>query len=83
MATCESIGLPFAPITKPDELFDDPHLNQSGNLLDTTLPGGEGKTCIPVLPLTIDGNRTKIRLDLPERGEYRPKTPEDLGYSKS
>ena len=69
MATCESIGLPFAPITKPYELFDDPHLNQSGNLLDTTLPGGQGKIWIPGLPLTIDGVRTEIRLDLPELGE--------------
>ena len=32
MDRCESLGLPFAPIAKPDDLFDDPHLNASGGL---------------------------------------------------
>ena len=48
MAICERIGLPFAPITKPHELFEDPHLNQSGNLLNITLPMAAGKPKSPV-----------------------------------
>ena len=83
MATCERIGLPFAPITKPHELFDDPHLNQSENLLNITLPGGQGTTRIPSLPLTIDGLRTKIRHDLPELGEHSREILEELGYSEA
>ena len=83
MATCERIGLPFAPITKPHELFDDPHLNQSENLLNITLPGGQGTTRIPSLPLTIDGLRTKIRYDLPELGEHSREILEELGYSEA
>ena len=82
MAICERIGLPFAPITKPHELFDDPHLNQSGNLLDLTLPNGKGKAQVPGLPLTLDGLRTKIRYDLPELGEHSREILEELGYSK-
>jgi len=40
MAKCEAVGLPYAPITKPEDLFDDPHLNASGGLVETRLPGG-------------------------------------------
>ena len=82
MAICERIGLPFAPITKPHELFEDLHLNQSGNLLDITLPNGKGKAQVPGLPLTLDGLRTEIRYDLPELGEHSREILEELGYSK-
>ena len=82
MAICERIGLPFAPITKPHELFEDPHLNQSGNLLDITLPNGRGKAQVPGLPLTLDGLRTKIRYDLPKVNEHGREILEELGYSK-
>ena len=82
MAICERIGLPFAPITKPHELFDDLHLNQSGNLLDITSPNGKGKAQVPGLPLTLDGLRTEIRYDLPELGEHSREILEELGYSK-
>ena len=33
MAKLEKTGLPFAPIAKPEELFDDPHLNAGEGLL--------------------------------------------------
>ena len=82
MAICERIGLPFAPITKPHELFDDPHLNKSGNLLNITLPNGKGQAQVPGLPLTLDGRRTEIRYDLPELGEHSREILEELGYSK-
>ena len=82
MDTCERIGLPYAPITKPHELFDDPHLNQSGNLLDITLPNGRGKARVPGLPLELDGRRTEIRHDLPEIGEHGREILEELGFSK-
>jgi len=82
MAICERIGLPFAPITKPHELFEDPHLQQSGNLLDITLPNGRRKAQVPGLPLTLDGRRTEIRYDLPEVNEHGREILEELGYSK-
>jgi hypothetical protein len=47
----EANGLPFAPITKPEELLDDPHLLATGGLAPITLPDGrESKTVL--LPLT-------------------------------
>jgi crotonobetainyl-CoA:carnitine CoA-transferase CaiB-like acyl-CoA transferase len=40
-ALIERAGLPFAPIRKPEELYDDPHLQATGGLADITLPDGE------------------------------------------
>src|SRR5262245_33868272 len=40
LAKCEELGLPFAPITKPEDLFEDPHLKASGGLAEITLMNG-------------------------------------------
>lgn len=58
----ERIGLPFAPIARPEDLFDDPQLN-AGGLVEVTLPSGE-KARLPGLPLTFDGERLPLRHDL-------------------
>lgn len=60
----EAIGLPFAPIAKPADLFDDPHLNASGGLLNVTIPGGQA-TQLPALPLELDGQRFGLHRDIP------------------
>lgn len=53
MALAEKASFPFLPIYRPQELFDDPHLNASGALVDTDLYGGI-KTKLPKLPLRFD-----------------------------
>ncbi len=58
----EKIGLPFAQIARPEDLFDDPQLN-AGGLVEVTLPSGE-KTRLPGLPITFDGERLPLRHDL-------------------
>ena len=80
MAKCEATGLPFAPITRPEDLFDDPHLNASGGLLDVTLPNGT-PTKLPALPLEMAGQRFGLRHDLPRIGEHGRETLAGLGYS--
>jgi len=79
MDKCESLGLPFAPIAKPEDLFDDPHLNASGGLTPVTLPDGT-KTKVPNLPIEMDGARFGTRLDLPRVGEHTREVLEQLGY---
>jgi crotonobetainyl-CoA:carnitine CoA-transferase CaiB-like acyl-CoA transferase len=82
VAKLETIGLPFAPIARPDELFDDIHLNQSGGLMDVTIPGGAA-TRLPGLPIEFDGERAPLRHDIPEAGADGDAILRELGYSDS
>ncbi|PVX30671.1 CaiB/BaiF CoA transferase family protein [Sphingomonas pokkalii] len=75
----ERLGLPFAPIARPDELFDDPHLN-SGGLVDVTIPGGEA-TRLPGLPIEFDGARPGLWHDIPAIDADADAILREIGYS--
>ena len=79
-AVFEQAGLPYAPITRPEDLFDDPHLNQTGALAALTLPDGR-VTKVPLLPLSLNGRRPGLRLQPPQLGEHSTEILLDLGYS--
>jgi len=81
-AKLEAIGLPFAPIAKPWDLLDDPHLKASGGLLETRLPDGRSFHA-PTLPLALDGRRLPKRSDPPALGEGSRALLADLGYGAS
>ena len=81
LAKCERLGLPFAPITRPEDLFHDPHLKASGGLADITLMNGI-KTQVPIMPIEMDGRRFGTRLDLPKVGEHTRELLAGLGYSQ-
>ena len=69
----EDAGLPFAPIRKPDELLDDPHLLATGGLAEIQLTDGAraGQTVKTTLfPFTLDGERLGVKLNPPRRGEH-------------
>jgi crotonobetainyl-CoA:carnitine CoA-transferase CaiB-like acyl-CoA transferase len=55
-AIFERHALPFAPITRPQDLLDDPHLKATGGLAPITLPDGRQAHTV-LLPLTLDGER--------------------------
>jgi crotonobetainyl-CoA:carnitine CoA-transferase CaiB-like acyl-CoA transferase len=76
----EAIGLPYAPITKPWDLFDDPHLKASGGLAEIRDPRGTTFRT-PTLPLELDGKRLPQRANPPAIGEGARKLLEDLGYA--
>jgi crotonobetainyl-CoA:carnitine CoA-transferase CaiB-like acyl-CoA transferase len=81
-ALFESKGLPFALITRPEELYDDEHLISSGGLADIVLPDGDraGQTTQTTLfPFTMDGQRLGIRLNPPTKGEHTDSILSDLG----
>jgi len=65
----EAIGLPFAPIARPQDLFDDAHLRACGGLVEVTLENG-AKAMLPALPIEIDGQRAGVRYDLPLPGQH-------------
>jgi crotonobetainyl-CoA:carnitine CoA-transferase CaiB-like acyl-CoA transferase len=79
-ALFEKNGLPFAPITRPEELFADPHLQQTGGLAPIKLPDGR-ETQVPLLPLTLGGERPGVRLNPPAPGEHSRVLLASLGYS--
>ena len=75
----EAIGLPFAPIAKPWDLLEDPHLLASGGLLETR---AGGKTIrVPALPLELGGKRLGKRSDPPRIGEHGRELLAGLGCS--
>ena len=85
-ALFEQHGLPFAPIARPEDLFDDPHLQATGGLADIRVPDGAraGETVQTVLfPLMLDGQRLGIRSDPPTMGEHTEELLQSLGYSAS
>ena len=71
--------MPFAPITDPQFLFDDPHLNATGGLAPLELPDGR-QTRVPLLPLKLDGERLGLRLNPPKLGEHTDALLQGLGY---
>jgi crotonobetainyl-CoA:carnitine CoA-transferase CaiB-like acyl-CoA transferase len=78
-ARLEAMGLPFAPIAKPWDLLDDPHLALSGGLIPTR---AGGKTIrVPALPLAFDGERLGKRTDPPAIGEHGAQILDEIGYS--
>ncbi|MES2361564.1 MAG: CaiB/BaiF CoA-transferase family protein [Pseudomonadota bacterium] len=79
-AVFEQNELPFAPITRPQDLFDDPHLNATGGLAPIRMnDGSESK--VPLMPFTLGGERPGIRLQPPLLGEHSTSLLREVGYS--
>ena len=76
----ERNGLPYAPITRPEQLLDDPHLLETGGLVPTTLSDGR-QALTPLLPITLDGERLSLRLDPPTLGEQTDVLLQEIGYN--
>ena len=79
----EDNGLPYAPISKPEQLLDDPHLQATGGLAEVTLTDGEraGQTAqTTLLPLRMAGERLAVRQNPPRLGEHTAELLASLGY---
>ncbi|MEY2953822.1 MAG: hypothetical protein RLZZ401_1909 [Pseudomonadota bacterium] len=79
-AVFEANELPFAPIVKPQELFDDPHLNATGGLAPIRMNDGSMARA-PLMPFTLGGERPGIRLQPPLLGEHSVALLTEVGYS--
>ena len=56
----EAAGIPYAPIVRPEQLVDDPHLKASGGLVPMQTDDG-GTTDVVLLPLPLGGRRPGVR----------------------
>lgn len=54
MAKCDKAEVAFAPIGRPEDLFDDPHLMASERLVETRVPAGH-TAMLPGLPIEGEG----------------------------
>ncbi len=81
LSACERIGLPFAPIARPEDLFDDPQVNAEGALTPVTLPDGrQGRA--PALPVEFNGARLGVRRDVPAAGADTADVARALGLTE-
>lgn len=80
VALCEKARIPFAPIARPEDLFHDPHLAETGGLMPTRLPNGV-ETRLPRLPIQMGEADLSLRSDPPEVGAHTADVLEALGYA--
>lgn len=81
----EARGLPYAPISKPHELLNDPHLLATGGLSKVRIPDPQTETAeglSPLLPLVMDGQRLGVRLEPPYLGEHTAELLQSIGRSQ-
>jgi crotonobetainyl-CoA:carnitine CoA-transferase CaiB-like acyl-CoA transferase len=77
----EKAGIPFAPISRPEDMFDDPHLLASGGLGEVSFLNGV-RAKLPNLPLELDGRRPTRGGALPLAGEHTSDVLAELGLSR-
>jgi len=65
---CEENNIPFAPITQPGSLFEDPQLNEGNSLMKIKMNNG-ARVKLPKLPFELNGKRGEYRNDPPEIGD--------------
>ncbi len=80
----ERAGLPYAPIRRPEDLYEDPHLLATGGLADVVVPDGDKagqRVKTTLFPITMDGRRLPVRLDPPPLGAHTTALLDGLGYT--
>jgi crotonobetainyl-CoA:carnitine CoA-transferase CaiB-like acyl-CoA transferase len=78
---CEKAEIPFSPIARPEDLFEDPQLNAGDSLVSVQLPDGR-QTKLPRLPLALDGERAELRSEAPAIGQHSRNILLELGYGQ-
>ena len=77
----ERARVPFAPLRRPDQLVDDPHLNASHQFMDTPLPG-RGTAKLPKLPVRSTAFEFGLRRPAPRLGEHTREVLLEYGLTK-
>jgi crotonobetainyl-CoA:carnitine CoA-transferase CaiB-like acyl-CoA transferase len=87
LSACEASNVPHAPVGRPDELLNDPHLQVSGGLLETALSaiGGGPLIGLPALPVEFGAERSRLGLTRqpPRIGEHSLEVLQEGGFSSA
>ena len=75
---CQTIEIPYAPVAKPEDLFDDPQLNANGRMMKIDLPGAP-RTKVPRLPVEVGDHDFNLRRQPPKVGEHSHEILTELG----
>lgn len=83
-ARCDAANISWAPVGKPADMFDDPHLLAGGGLLATAISaiGGGDLVPLPALPLEFGGDRSRPPLvrQPPRIGEHNREVLAAAGF---
>ena len=79
---CTTAKVPVAKVNRPDQLVNDPHLLQSGQMLNVAMPDGRSAR-IPALPFQMGGRTLGIRLQPQAAGAQTQHFLRELGFSES
>lgn len=77
---CAAEGIPFSPVSKPGDLFEDPQLNANGRMLEIRMPDGK-MAKLPPLPIEIGGHKLGVRHQPPKFGEHTAELLGEFGFS--
>ena len=82
---CEAEVLPWAPVGRPDDLFEDPHLLSGGGLLQTLARAVDGLRMVglPALPVEFGRERLGLTRQPPGMGEHGREVLAEAGYAAS
>ena len=80
MADLERLGLPFSPIAKPSDMYDDPHVTREGGMATSHLWTGETFRA-PALPFEVDGTMLTGGGDVDAIGAHSAEVLEGLGMN--
>ncbi len=78
----EKASVPYAPVQRPDQLLDDPHLHATGQLLPTPMQDGRTGN-LPKLPFNSSDYEFGIRRPPPGLGEHTREVLGEAGLSQA